>query len=105
AGINEGDRLAADGNGVAVRSNGSRVAVAQQMGPFYVGVMSTQQTAKPSAGEVKSKVTGIRADYALSKRTTAYLGYEKWDTGTAAATNSTTGGTRTISSVGLRHSW
>jgi len=105
AGINEGDRLAADTTGVAVRSNGSRIAVGQQMGAFFVGVMSTQQSAKPATGEVKNKVTGLRVDYALSKRTTAYAGYQKWDSGVANNTATTTGGHQTISSVGLRHSW
>ncbi len=47
----------------------------------------------------KRKTTGLRADYALSKRTVAYAGYEAYDTGATSANK------RNIAMVGLRHSF
>ncbi len=58
-----------------------------------------------NAGEVTAKVTGLRADYNLSKRTAAYVGYESWDTGAAYTTTfASVTGKRNITSVGVRHS-
>ncbi len=47
----------------------------------------------------KRKVTGLRADYALSKRTAAYAGYEAYDSGATSANK------RNIAMVGLRHTF
>ncbi len=51
----------------------------------------------------KRKTTGLRADYALSKRTTAYAGYEAYDQGSAIATG--LGNKRNTAMVGVRHSF
>ncbi len=47
----------------------------------------------------KRKATGLRADYALSKRTAAYAGYEAYDSGATSANKINT------AMVGLRHSF
>jgi len=47
----------------------------------------------------KRKATGLRADYALSKRTTAYAVYEAFDTGATSANKINT------AAVGVRHSF
>ena len=104
AGWNDGDALAQ--NAGAVRpSNGSRFAVRQDIGAV---ALIAQYTAQERSG-VKATVMGLRADYALSKRSTAYVGYEDWDTGaalsTAAQGANLTSGTRKIASVGVRHSF
>jgi predicted porin len=52
------------------------------------------------------KVAGLRADYSLIKRTTAYAGYEKVASGaTFTAANAAVGGNRTTMAVGVRHSF
>jgi len=111
-GWNNGNRLSAASStdGSAVDTSGSRVAVKHDIGAVSLMAQYTQQKANSgtNGAEVKSSVTGLRADYALSKRTVAYAGYEKWDTGTtyaAGATTSLATGDRTITSVGLRHSF
>jgi predicted porin len=75
-------------------------------------VMAQTGTLKDQAGTnngKKSTLTGIGADYALSKRTTAYLRYDsiKDEAGViaAAATIDGTGTTRTRTAVGLRHAF
>jgi len=45
------------------------------------------------------KTTGLRADYALSKRTATYVGYESYNSG------ATTGNKTNLMSVGVRHSF
>jgi predicted porin len=51
-------------------------------------------------------VTGLRADYNLSKTAAVYLGYEKYDTGIAYdAKAPASTGERTITSLGLRKSF
>jgi predicted porin len=49
--------------------------------------------------ETKPTLMGLRADYALSKRTAAYAGYEAFDNGES------TNNDRTIMSLGVRHSF
>jgi predicted porin len=101
AGFNTGDRLARNTDGKAVDSKGQRVAVSHTMGQVALMASYSTQTAKSgtAGAEVKAKVTGLRADYNLSKRSAAYFGYEKYDTGAATAN------TRKIVSVGVRHSF
>ena len=101
AGWNDGDALAQ--NAGAVRpTNGSRFAIRQDIGAV---ALMAQYTAQERSG-VKANVMGLRADYALSKRTTAYVGYEDWDTGAAlSAAANLTSGTRKLASVGVRHSF
>lgn len=91
AGFNDGKTSAA----TPVDTKGQRVAVRHDMGAIsLIGQYATQKT-----NNVTTKVTGLRADYALSKRTVSYVGYENLDTG-AATLN-----TRKIASVGIRHSF
>ncbi|PIT71953.1 porin [Limnohabitans sp. B9-3] len=108
AGWNDGDRLAgfAATDGAAVKSKGSRYAIKHTMGAIDLMATVTNQTANSgtSGAEVKAKVTGFRADYNLSKTAAAYIGYEKFDTGTAYS-NSLTTGDRTITSAGLKKSF
>jgi predicted porin len=84
-----------DGNGsgaTALKTQGNRFGVRHDMGAIAVmGQMATQKT-----NGVETKVTGLRADYALSKRSAAYVGYENLDN---------TAATRKIASVGVRHSF
>ena len=98
AGMNDGDAL----NGAATK--GTRVAVRQDIGAIaLIGQYTTQKR-----GTQEANVMGLRADYALSKRTTAYVGYENWDTGAAQATTllgNIASGERKIASVGVRHSF
>jgi predicted porin len=102
AGWNDGDSAARSATPVATK--GYRVGIAQTMGAVtLIGSYAEQET--PTVTE---KVTGLRADYALSKRTAAYVGYEKANSGlayTAATTAAATGGNRTTMAVGVRHSF
>ncbi len=98
AGWNDGDARARAAT--ATKTEGYRLGVAHTMGAVSLMASYGQQ----KAGTVTEKVTGLRADYALSKRSVAYAGYEKYDTGTAFA-NSATTGDRTIVAVGVRHSF
>jgi predicted porin len=86
AGMNDGKT-----NG-ALDTKGNRVAVKHNMGAIdLIAQYATQKT-----GATEHKVTGLRADYSLSKRTAAYAGYENYDFG---ATD------RKITSVGVRHAF
>jgi predicted porin len=112
AGWNNGDRLAAGTStsgtaaGAAVSTDGYRMGIRHTMGNIGLMASYTQQNAGSGASgaEVKSKVTGLRADYNFSKTAAAYVGYENWDTGTAYA-STLTSGTRKIVSMGLRKSF
>ncbi len=99
AGWNDGDAL----NGSA--AEGYRLAARQDIGAISLMAQYTVQ----KRGTVEAKVTGLRADYNLSKRTAAYIGYEKWDTGTALdvtdLAKSVTTGDRKLTSIGVRHSF
>jgi len=104
AGWNDGERLAAS-SGAAVATDGFRLAVKQDIGAIALMAQYTEQTGV-QAVNVKSKVYGARVDYALSKRSAAYAGYESWDTGATYASGAALStGTRKITSVGLRHSF
>ena len=52
-----------------------------------------------NAANNKRTVTGLRGDYALSKRTTAYVGYEAYDTGAATKSD------RNTAMIGVRHNF
>ena len=96
AGWNDGDVGAtASRTTTATESKGSRVAVRQDIGA--VALMASY--AEQKSLTVKEKVTGLRADYNLSKTAAVYAAYEMYDNG--AATNSD----RTITSVGIRKSF
>jgi len=99
-GRNTGDRLAAVSatDGSAQDSKGSRVAIKQTIGMVDLIAQSTKQ----EAAGVTAKVTGLRADYNLSKTAAVYMGYEKLDNGAAyaATTTPTTTGDRKTTSFG-----
>ncbi len=95
AGMNNGDRLAAGTGGVAVESKGSNIGITHNIGA--IGLMASYRTQK--VGTVESKLTGLRADYNLSKTAAVYVGYEKWDNGNAAANETT------MAALGLRKSF
>jgi predicted porin len=103
-GMNSGDRLAAFSatNGAPVDSKGSSVGVTHTMGA--IGLMASYRSQEAKSGTagaaVKADVMGLRADYSLSKRTTAYVGYEKFDNGVGTTANEST-----LASVGVRHSF
>ena len=105
-GMNNGDRLAAGsatvvGLGKAVESKGSNVAITHNIGA--IGLMATMRTQEALkdlvGGKQEGKVTGLRADYNLSKTAAVYIGYEKYDTGAATANDTS------AVSVGLRKSF
>jgi len=97
AGWNKGDSLAS--TTTVTKTDGYRVAAKQTIGAIDLIAQYTEQ--KSGATDIKATVTGLRADYNLSKTAAVYAGYEKFDTGTAY-NNSLTTGTRTIASVGLK---
>jgi len=72
-------------------------------------LMATQtkllRTLQSGTTTLNENVTGFQALYNLSKTSAAYLGYEKYDTGTIASSANTTSGTRNITSIGLRKSF
>ena len=76
---------------------GYRVAAKQNLGAIDLIAQYTEL--KVGATEVKNKVTGLRADYNLSKTNAVYVGYENNDNGAATAN------TRKVASVGLRKSF
>ena len=92
AGWNDGKTVSATAASNAVDTKGTRFAVKHDMG----AVSLLAQYATQKTNSVESKVTGLRGDYALSKRTAAYVGYENYDFGTTD---------RKITSVGVRHSF
>ena len=91
----------------AVKTDFSRYAIKHTMGPIdLIAQMTTVgDTTVSSGAKQTAKVTGLKGDYNLSKTAVVYLGYEKLDTGTVAATTNTTSGTRTLTSIGLRKSF
>ena len=105
-GMNSGDRLAAGsatvvGLGKAVESKGSNVAITHNIGA--IGLMATMRTQEALndlvGGKREGKITGLRADYNLSKTAAVYIGYEKYDTGAASANETT------ATSIGMRKSF
>ena len=95
AGMNDGNRLAAGTGGVAVDSKGSNVSITHNIGA--IGLMAGMRSQK--VGAVESKVTGLRADYNLSKTAALYIGYESYDNGAATANETT------ATAIGLRKSF
>jgi len=100
AGWNDGDALASAAT--ATPTKGQRLAIKQDMGT--VVLIAQQSTQTSGTANTKATVTGLRADYNLSKTAAAYVGYENWDTGTAY-NNTLSTGTRKITSIGLRKSF
>ena len=101
AGVNRGDKLTTT-SGAAAWAKGTRYAVKQNLGNVdLIAQYSTYETST-----AKQTVSGLRADYNFSKTAAAYVGYESWDTGIAAAdAKSTSSGDRKIVSMGIRKSF
>ena len=80
----------------AVDSKLTRVGASYTMGAVtLLGSYSTLELGTAA----KRTASGVRADYALSKRTAAYAGYEAYDSG-ATTTNK-----RNTAMVGVRHTF
>jgi predicted porin len=106
AGWNDGDAKLAASATTVTATKGYRVGVRQDIGAVALMAQYTEQKSGTGASEVKAKVTGVRADYSLSKTAAVYAAYEQYDTGVAAAATPTaTTGKRDITSVGLRKSF
>ena len=101
AGWNDGDALASTSTTVAQKSEGYRVGVAHTMGAITLRASQAEQ----KTNLIKETVTGLRADYALSKRSTVYMGYENWDNKNATLSATVNSGDRKITSVGVKHTF
>ena len=83
-----------------VEIKGYRLAAKYNMGTVdLIGSYQQAEIQSGAAKGMKDKITGLRADYNLSKRTAVYAGFENWN-GTAA-----TADTRKVTSIGVRHSF
>jgi predicted porin len=100
AGWNDGEQTTA--GSTAVKTKGNRYAIKQTFGAMDLMATVTNQTSGTT--DTKAKVTGLRGDYNFSKTAALYIGYEKWDTGTAYNASATTGD-RKITSMGLKKSF
>ena len=92
AGMGKGDKSGTGG----VDSELTRLGASYTMGAVALHAGYTTLELGTAA---KQTVTGVRADYALSKRTTAYAGYEAYDNGKTSANKTNT------AFVGVRHSF
>jgi predicted porin len=79
---------------------GARIGATYTMGAVALHV---QQATLQIGSAAKRTATGVRADYALSKRSTAYVGYEAYDNGSAIAAG--LGDNRKTAMVGVRHNF
>ena len=89
-------------------TKGSRVGVKYVTGAYTLIASSAKQDIVGStSGAVTRKVNGLRAENALSKRTSVFVAYESFNTGVAAASATTAaeGGTIKTTAVGIRHSF
>jgi len=91
-GYGDGDKSGAAGADVKQ----TRVGATYSMGAV---TLLGQYTELEIGTTAKRKTTGLRADYALSKRSAAYIGYEA-DNQTALAA-----GKRNLAAIGIRHSF
>jgi hypothetical protein len=107
-GGNSGDRLAVKSSsaGDKVESKGTRFAIKQKIGQFDLIAQQTTQETTGASADYKAKVTGLRADYNLSKTAAAYIGYAKIKTGAdyAASAALATGDLKTVA-IGMRKSF
>ncbi len=85
----------------------TRYGVKHTMGPIDLMVAYTKvvTSAVGSTTTTNTNATGFRGDYNLSKTSAVYLGYEKYDSGSASTATSVSNGIRNITSVGLRKSF
>lgn len=90
----------------ATKGISTRYAVKYDAGVFAVtGQITTLRSTTSANAVTDAKVTGLRADYPLSKTSKVYAGYESWVTGVTATTDSLTNGDRKITSIGLQKSF
>ena len=90
----------------ATRAVSTRMAAKYDMGQVVLTVQRTAQRETSSTNAITDRsVTGMRADYVLSKTSKVYAGYENWNTGATAVATDTTTGDRKITSVGLQKSF
>jgi predicted porin len=86
AGWNKGDALTATAALAPTATKGYRLAVKHTIGAFdLIGQYTTQDSTTAANVVAKAKVTGLRADYNLSKTTAVYVGYENHDSGASSA--------------------
>ena len=91
AGYGDGDKSAAGADAKVTRVGASYTTGAVTL----IGQYATTEIGTAA----KRKTTGLRADYALSKRTAAYFGYEGYDSGAATANKTN------LVAVGVRHNF
>ena len=90
----------------ATKGVSTRYAVKYDAGSYAVTAQRTALRSTTSDGTATdSSVTGLRADYPLSKTAKVYAGYEYWNTGATAGVTSTTTGDRKLTSIGLQKSF
>jgi len=92
AGYGDGDKATAGG----LDTRNSRLGISHTMAPI---TLIGQYTTAKIGTAAEREVLGLRADYALSKRTVSYVGYESYDNGAASANK-----TNTLA-VGVRHNF
>ena len=85
-----------DMGSAATDTDTTRIGATYTMGAVALHV---QQATLQIGTAAKRTATGVRADYALSKRTTAYAGYEAYDSGASTANK------RNTALVGVRHTF
>ncbi len=117
AGWNKGDAIgtAASATGLfplqaivaGTKTKGSRLGAKYVTGANTFMVSSAKQTVDGATNDGTRKVLGLRAEHALSKRTALFVAYEKFNTGVAQASATTTaeGGTIKTTAFGVRHSF
>jgi predicted porin len=119
AGWNKGDAIGAaavttaglfplQGIVANTETNGTRMGLKYVAGAVTVmASYANQDIVGQVSGAVTRKITGARAEYALSKRTALFAAHENFNTGVAAASASDTreGGTIKTTVAGIRHSF
>jgi predicted porin len=98
AGWNDGDAKAAAATPSTTK--GTRFGIKQTIGQIdLIAVQTNQETTTSAGAKTEAKITGLRADYNLSKTAAVYVGYEKYDNGATSANE------RTMTAVGIRKSF
>ena len=94
-------------SGSLTSTKSSRFSVKHTIGNLDLMASQTKllRTVQNATTTTNENITGFQAMYNLSKTSAAYLGYEKYDSGTVASAANTTSGTRNITSIGLRKSF
>ncbi|MCX7154817.1 MAG: porin [Rhodocyclales bacterium] len=82
-----------------INSVSQNIAIKYNIGAWSLAANFLRDNDK-TVTDADRKLTGLGVDYTLSKRTAAYLRYEKWDNNTNAANND-----GTAYQIGMRHSF